>query len=130
MPCSCFLVGGSLYSSSIISAVIAFETSVCYYCYYCLVFSKIDFNMFWNLVPTLLFISTTQASLLPFVPPYPALCPTKPLVRPAEGLSIPERTYRTARKAKADLALRAWLQRTNPGFGTGSLPTVCLLHIL
>lgn len=57
--------------------------------------------------------------------PLPAKCPPGPLVRPADGLSDLEEAYRVARKAVADESLKNWLLRTNPGFGTDELPTVC-----
>lgn len=82
------------------------------------------FKMFLPyIISTLLLISTTTA-LSAYVP-YSVFCPQVPLVRPAEGLSTEERTYRTARKAKADFALKSWLRRTNPDFRTDRLlPTV------
>ncbi|KAG0650083.1 Lysophospholipase 2 [Hyphodiscus hymeniophilus] len=58
--------------------------------------------------------------------PVPAICPNGSLVRPASGLSDKEETYRVARKAVADVNLKAWLTKTNPGFGTDDLPTVAL----
>jgi lysophospholipase len=45
-------------------------------------------------------------------------------VRPATGLSDSEEAYRVARKAVADGNLKAWLTKTNAGFGTDELPTV------
>jgi lysophospholipase len=56
--------------------------------------------------------------------PVSATCPTTPLVRAASGLSDGEEAYRVARKAVADVALKAWLVKTNSAFGTGNLPTV------
>jgi lysophospholipase len=56
--------------------------------------------------------------------PVSATCPTTSLVRAANGLSDGEEAYRVARKAVADVALKAWLAKTNSGFGTGELPTV------
>jgi lysophospholipase len=62
-------------------------------------------------------------ALSPYVP-VPAACPSGPLVRPANGLSDDEETYRVARKAVADEGLKAWLLKTNPQFHTDNLPTV------
>ncbi|KAL2065664.1 hypothetical protein VTL71DRAFT_3334 [Oculimacula yallundae] len=53
-------------------------------------------------------------------------CPTQSLVRPADGISDDEETFRVARKAVADKALKTWLLKTNPAFGTANLPTVAL----
>ena len=58
--------------------------------------------------------------------PYPALCPSTPLVRPANGLSTSEATYTSSRKSNANTGLVAWLTETNAGFGTSKLPTVAL----
>lgn len=59
--------------------------------------------------------------------PVPTTCPSSSLVRIATGLSDNEEAYRVARKAKADVALAAWLDKTNPGFDTNcGLPTVAL----
>lgn len=38
--------------------------------------------------------------------PLPAKCPPSPLIRPADGLSDLEETYRVARKAVADESLK------------------------
>ncbi|XMA14846.1 hypothetical protein WAI453_007637 [Rhynchosporium graminicola] len=53
-------------------------------------------------------------------------CPAKPLVRPANGISDDEETFRVARKAVADEALKKWLLKTNSAFGTTDLPTVAM----
>jgi lysophospholipase len=66
------------------------------------------------------------ASALSTYAPLPALCPSGSLVRAASGLSDSEEAYRAARKAVADVALKAWLMKTNAGFGTDNLPTVRL----
>ena len=58
--------------------------------------------------------------------PYPALCPSTPLVRPANGLSTSEAAYISSRKTNANQGLAAWLTKTNAGFGTTKLPTVAL----
>jgi lysophospholipase len=59
--------------------------------------------------------------------PRQADCPSTPLVRPATGLSASEASFLKSRKVKADQGLRAWLQKTNPGFNnTGKLPTLAL----
>ncbi len=56
--------------------------------------------------------------------PKSTTCPSISLVRDATGLSDDEETYRVARKAIADEALKSWLIKTNSGFGTDELPTV------
>ena len=56
--------------------------------------------------------------------PAPASCPSAPLVRPANGLSSAETNYISKRKAKADVALAAWLKKVNATFATDSLPMV------
>jgi lysophospholipase len=66
----------------------------------------------------------SAAPVLSSYVPQSATCPTASLVRPANGLSDEEETYRVARKAIADQALAAWLTKTNSGFGTAELPTV------
>jgi lysophospholipase len=59
--------------------------------------------------------------------PVPITCPSGSLVRIATGLSDDEEAFRVARKAKADVALAAWLDKTNSGFDTAcELPTVAL----
>lgn len=69
-----------------------------------------------------LLVSSTVASLYD---PNAVACPSTSLVRDATGLSDNEEIYRVSRKATADLALKAWLAKTNSGFGTsGELPTV------
>jgi hypothetical protein len=42
-------------------------------------------------------------------------CPPSSLVRIATGLSDDEEAYRVVRKTKADVALAAWLEKTNSG---------------
>jgi lysophospholipase len=61
--------------------------------------------------------------------PQSATCPTTPLVRPANGLSDDEETYRISRKAVADESLKAWLTKTNFEFGVANLPTEAL-HLM
>lgn len=57
--------------------------------------------------------------------PVPTSCPATSLVRLATGLSDQEEAYRTARKAKADVALGAWLDKISCSFDTtGDMPTV------
>ena len=56
--------------------------------------------------------------------PVPAVCPNRSLVRAATGLADEEEKYRVARKAVADVHLRAWLTETNCEFETAELPTV------
>lgn len=59
--------------------------------------------------------------------PVKAACPATPLVRPATSISSSEAAYISARKINADIALRAFLRKTSPGFGTnGSLPNLAL----
>jgi len=59
--------------------------------------------------------------------PKSAFCPSGDLlVRPAIGLSVKETAYQHGRKLSADAALKKWLLKTNPGFGTGNLPVVCI----
>lgn len=69
-----------------------------------------------------LLLSTASAADL--YAPRKTTCPSTPLVRAASGLSDNEETYRVARKAVADQALKTWLTKTDPGFGTAELPTV------
>ena len=59
--------------------------------------------------------------------PVSTSCPATSLVRVATGLSDEEEAYRTARKAKADVALGAWLDKISCDFDTtGEMPTVAL----
>jgi lysophospholipase len=59
--------------------------------------------------------------------PVSTSCPSTSLIRIATGLSDEEVAYRTARKAKADVALAAWLDKTSCEFDTsGEMPTVAL----
>lgn len=74
----------------------------------------------------LLSLFSCAAQALLSYAPLPAICPSGSLVRPASGLSPDEEAYRLARKVIADEALASWLTKTNPGFGTAELPTVCL----
>lgn len=79
------------------------------------------------LISFLLSISTVSSLVLPSLyAPTSGVCPGTPLVRPATGLSSSETTYITGRKAKAAVALQAWLQKTNSGFQTTALPSVAL----
>ncbi|KAF4630652.1 hypothetical protein G7Y89_g7491 [Cudoniella acicularis] len=71
-----------------------------------------------------LFLSTAAATSA--YAPITATCPSGSLVRAASGLSDSEETYRVGRKAVADVALKAWLEKTDSGFGTADLPTVRL----
>lgn len=66
-----------------------------------------------------------RAASSPYAP-IPVSCPSTPLVRSADGISKSESAYVTARKAKADTALAAWLSKTDPAFATTSLPTLAL----
>ena len=76
------------------------------------------------LAPLLLPLLLLASSVVSTYVPQSTTCPTTSLVRPADGLSDDEETYRVARKAIADEALTAWLTKTNSGFGTGELPAV------
>lgn len=59
--------------------------------------------------------------------PISASCPSTPLVRDATSLGSSEAAYYAARKPKADLALAAWLQKTDSSFATTDLPSVGLV---
>ncbi|EKD21438.1 uncharacterized protein L3040_006182 [Drepanopeziza brunnea f. sp. 'multigermtubi'] len=76
-----------------------------------------------SLLP-LLFVGTVYANIE--YTPQVSECPGTPLVRAADGLSDSEEAYRVTRKAIADEALKSWLMKTNPEFGTAELPTVAL----
>ena len=79
------------------------------------------------LLSFILSISAVSSLTIPSLyAPISAVCPSTPLVRPATGLSSSETTYVTGRKAKASVALKAWLQKTNSGFQTTALPTIAL----
>ena len=61
--------------------------------------------------------------------PISVSCPSTPLVRSANGISSSESTYITARKAKADTALAAWLAKTDAAFAANTslpIPTLAL----
>ena len=76
-----------------------------------------------------LYIATNLPSTYAFqslYAPVPAVCPTTPLVRVADGLSQSESSYLASRKPKANAALGAWLQKTSPAFNTSKLPVVAL----
>ncbi|KAK0113324.1 hypothetical protein ONS95_013580 [Cadophora gregata] len=72
------------------------------------------------------FIASATSSYAPVA----TSCPTTPLVRStSSGLSDSEETYRVIRKAKADLALAAWLLKANPSFVNSldcDMPTIAL----
>jgi len=76
------------------------------------------------LAPLLLSLLLSASFVLSTYVTQAATCPTTSLVRPANGLSDDEETYRVARKAIADEALTAWLTKTNSAFGTAELPSV------
>ncbi|QSZ30863.1 hypothetical protein DSL72_000421 [Monilinia vaccinii-corymbosi] len=83
--------------------------------------------MGWHLPSLIGFLSGYIAGS-PYAPTSVS-CPSgEALVRPAFGLSENEECYREARKAKADVALKKWLQKTNAGFGTDDLPTIAITH--
>lgn len=71
-----------------------------------------------------LLLSSVPALAANAYAPVVAACPTTALVRAASGLSDGEEAYRVARKAVADVSLKAWLAKTSSAFGTGNLPTV------
>ena len=73
-----------------------------------------------------LLVSTVDAVSLIAYAPKRSVCPSTPLVRPANSISSNEATYIAQRKPKADVALAQWLTKTNSGFGTSQLPTVGL----
>lgn len=81
------------------------------------------------IIPFALYVSVVSSLVIPSLyAPITAVCPTTPLVRPATGLSSSESTYLAGRKAKASVALKAWLQKTNPAFPTTTLPSVALTN--
>lgn len=82
-------------------------------------FAPLSFYFFFSLVLGFL-IRDVVATYVP----QKEICPTSSIVRAASGLSDEEETYSVARKAVADVALKSWLEKTDSGFGTGSLPTV------
>jgi lysophospholipase len=65
-----------------------------------------------------------RAALSPYQPES-AKCPSTPLVRDATALGSEESSYISSRKAKADVALAAWLKKQG-SFSTGSQPIVAL----
>lgn len=76
-------------------------------------------------------LSTAPARAASGYAPQKSTCPSESLVRAASGLSDEEETYRTARKAVADVALKSWLTSANSGFGaSGELPTVRFWRLL
>lgn len=76
------------------------------------------------LAPLLFSVLMVGTSVVATYVPQKVICPTAAIVRAADGLSDDEETYRVARKAVADVALKSWLSKTDSGFGTGNLPTV------
>src|SRR5438874_1720694 len=58
--------------------------------------------------------------------PVPAICPSTPLVRPADGISSAESSYISQRYAKASTALTAFLETTNAIFYPAQLPVIAL----
>lgn len=66
-----------------------------------------------------------RSSINPYAP-ISAVCPTGSLIRAASNLSAGEAAFRVGRKAKADVALAAWLSRTDSCFDTETLPTIAL----
>lgn len=75
-------------------------------------------------LPLFLSLLLATTPILASYAPVSVTCPTTSLVRDANGLSDSEETYRVARKAVADQALKSWLAKADSGFGTGNLPTV------
>ena len=79
------------------------------------------------LTSSTLVVTTLILATLASYAPASTSCPTTSLVRFATGLSDSEEVYRVARKAKADIALSAWLLKTNPDFETSiEMPTIGL----
>ncbi len=76
------------------------------------------------LIPLLLSALLCVIPTLATYAPQKEICPTESLIRAAEGISDDEVTYRVARKAVADVALKTWLAKTDSGFGVDELPTV------
>lgn len=67
-----------------------------------------------------------QATDKPYAP-YISSCPKDvPLTRPANSISEDEASYATKRKAKASVALAAWLNKIDPRLPTSNLPAVAL----
>jgi lysophospholipase len=59
--------------------------------------------------------------------PFLSDCPTNVLLtRPANSISEDEALYSIKRKAKASIALTAWLKRIDPSLPTSNLPTIGL----
>lgn len=59
--------------------------------------------------------------------PFTSTCPTDvPLTRPADSISEDEALYAIKRKAKASVALEAWLKKTDPRLPTSNLPAIGL----
>ncbi|KAI9683740.1 MAG: hypothetical protein M1822_005930 [Bathelium mastoideum] len=69
--------------------------------------------------------SVNNRALSPYAPVTTA-CPSTPLVRQAQGISTSEASYIQQRQTKANAALKAWLQKTDPTFPTDQLPIVGL----
>jgi lysophospholipase len=80
------------------------------------------------LISTAVVVTALVSRVLSSYAPVPTTCPSSSLIRIANGLSDAEEAFRVARKAKADLGLAAWLEKTNSGFDTtcGELPSVAL----
>ncbi|KAI9702644.1 MAG: hypothetical protein M1820_006150 [Bogoriella megaspora] len=68
---------------------------------------------------------TNVRALSPYAP-VTTTCPGSSLVRSANGVSSSESTYVQQREAKANVALTAWLHKTNLSFPTKNLPVVAL----
>lgn len=59
--------------------------------------------------------------------PFVSSCPKNiPLTRPADSISEDEALYSIRRKAKASVALAAWLKKTDPRLSTFNLPAIGL----
>lgn len=74
---------------------------------------------------TLTTASPTPRALTGYAP-VPAICPTTPLVRQANGISSSEQSYINSRYSKASAGLTAFLKSTNATFSSSKLPVVAL----
>ncbi|KAI9730377.1 MAG: hypothetical protein M1834_005887 [Cirrosporium novae-zelandiae] len=75
---------------------------------------------------TLIFARVVPRATNAYAPVTGATCPTSSMVRQATGLSSSETSFISSRKSVADAALSSWLESTDSGFGTSSLPKVGL----
>jgi len=84
--------------------------------------------MFYSHITVVAALATALSGVSASYAPVPATCPSTSLVRVSStDLSSSEESYRVARKAIADKALKSWLAKTNSGFSTScEMPTVAL----